>query len=140
MKKYCLICGNEFETNGHKKTCSPECAKMQTERLRLKRLEEHPKVKPPKTKYKAICPVCGEAFIATNILTIYCCDKCKSKASYKKRSGNPFPDPEPKEVFRETKKKRKSLDTVIRACNRNGISYGEWQRKQTVAMYARVEV
>jgi predicted nucleic acid-binding Zn ribbon protein len=139
MKKYCLICGNEFETDGHKKTCSPECAKLQKEKMRLRHKKEHPVVRPPKTKYKAICPMCGEAFITTSVLAIYCNDKCKSKAAGRKRFGKSVPEPQPKEVLRESKKNSR-LDVVIRSCSRKGITYGEWQRAQTAAMYARVEV
>ena len=140
MEKYCLICGKEFETDGHKKTCGPECAKKQAEKSRLRHKKEHPVIKPPKTKYQGTCPICGSKFVTTNINMIYCDDVCRVKARDQRYHGKSVPDPQPKEVFRETKKKTKSLDAVVRACCRKGITYSEWQRKQTTAMYARVEV
>ena len=76
MKKKCLNCGKEFESEvGQSKYCSVAC-RVASWRKKLPR--------PEKKLHEKVCEYCGKKFLAKNVRQKYCSEKCNYAMKYQK--------------------------------------------------------
>ena len=85
-KKFCAICGKEFEPVGSQKYCSPECAKKAFKASRRKYRRKYRQAKREERKKNLltngkICAICGDEFIPTNGSQKYCSPECSRIAN-----------------------------------------------------------
>jgi len=135
MVKYCRFCGREYETRNGRLICyDPECVARQKEEYRSRDRERHTK------HYETTCPVCGKEFIAKST-QIFCSENCRHKAEAIRRSGGEVITTARTECdIRKPKKRKSGIDTILKECKRQGISYGEWQKHKTIEEFAKVEI
>ena len=73
-----------------------------------------------------VCEECLQSFKPHAHNQKFCCEECAKEAARKQR--------------KQQNVSGVDLDSILDQCRKQGITYAEWQRKQTTAMYARVEV
>ena len=82
------------------------------------------------------CKICGEYFVGvTN--ECYCSDECRAEGD---RIAN-----EDKQLQKKLKRRREKappnkLDEIMKECNRLGITYSEYKKKQLLDKVGRMEV
>ena len=121
----CAYCGKEFQTLHITKYCGKECVnKARLERDRV----DHP---------EKACKVCGTIFKPKNSRAEYCSKKCQKKLygekqarSYAVKSG----------IAIEYKHKPSKIDKIEKKARAKGLHYADLQKRETVDMYARVEL
>jgi hypothetical protein len=149
--KKCRYCGKEFNASGREVTCGSETCRRKLKyddsvrKLNYNRKYNLIHYNAGRPTYERKCKVCGSDFETHRRNQVKCphCIKI-DKISREKRKADSF-EPLPTELAKielecEKRLPAPPLDDVLKECRRMGISYSEWQRKQTAAMYARVEV
>ena len=115
--RICAICGQAFRgSNNNVKYCSEACnlaALVKQKEAFLRRLRKLEEDRPQ----KALCKYCGKEYIHNG--TPYCSEDCEDRASR---------TPEP------PKKKRYTLDHVVRYAAARGLSYGKAIREIEMEM------
>lgn len=84
---------------------------------------------------KRFCPLCGSYFIPDTSRQVHCM-KCRE---HKKERRDRL-EAIRKEEKEKASKKPKSLDGKILKLKESGISYAEAQKRETAAMFAKVDV
>lgn len=88
----CRECGHEFErfVDLHYPTTCPECQRRESERRRAKRVERDGKRALMQRlvnilAYEHVCPECGARFRSPNPHRLYCSERCRKRARWKRR-------------------------------------------------------
>ena len=81
------------------------------------------------------CPQCQQYFEQNTNSQIYCSKECQKAASQQMKQDS-------YKTFEQKRKKRKKsqLDNKIEKAHRQGTTYSELQKKETIEMFGRVEL
>ena len=81
------------------------------------------------------CPHCQKYFERSANSQVYCSKECQKAAAQKMKQDS-------YKTFEQKRKKRKKnqLDNKIEKAHRQGTTYAEMQRAETIEMFGRVEV
>jgi len=111
MKKICITCGSEFESdNFQQKTCSYECRKKKIKRVKLHK----------------ICPGCKKEFETTKKNKIYCFQSCKKKQK-------------PRLTYEEYKKRKNLYNKEYRKTEKGKLSMFKYHSKRRLKFPIKLE-
>lgn len=120
-EKVCPVCNKTFIGSTRKKYCSTEC-NVKAQLLRAKVVQ---KEKP--------CKVCGKVFMPGTAKAVYCSKQCSVK-DYTRRKA--IEEGRPVEMVY----KPSHIDDRERYARSKGLHYADLQKRETIQMFARVEL
>ena len=121
----CAYCGNEFETLHIKKYCSVDCRnKSKAEAAKADRPER-------------TCKVCGKRFKPKTGRSEYCSKQCQKKL-YRDRQSKRWATESG--ISLEYEHKPSHIDNKEMYARAKGLHYADLQKRETVDMFARVEL
>ena len=121
----CAFCGRSFETVHRSKYCGKECrdkAKLQAA------LVDHP---------ERHCKVCGKLFKPKTSRGEYCSKQCQKKL-YSQRQAKRYAVEAG--ISLEYEHKPSHIDNIERYARAKGLHYADLQKRETIQMFARVEL